>query len=177
MIPSSWKYGAMAFGVLLLLGIIGGGWLHYDGLVKANGVLQADVAKLQSAFDTQKLATEQAVVTTNRWAEASERAARTVEEMSQTQREAAMELRRLNDVFASHNLGSLGSAKPVLVERAVNRGTADAISLLQRSTDPGGSSEARSSVAPASRTVAAPRPGAPAARPVESDYIGKDPGG
>lgn len=68
------------------------------------------------------------------------------------QNQAAEEAKQLKETLSSHDLSALSSAKPGLIERRINRGTADAFRLLELATQP-------QSESPAS--LASPRAGKP----------------
>lgn len=73
-----------------------------------------------------------------RWAQAYEQALALAKETQEVQQEATAQMRKLNDVLSRHNLHALALAKPGLIERRVNDGTADIFSLFERATTPGG---------------------------------------
>ena len=54
--------------------------------------------------------------------------------LTQVQREANAESRRLNDIFGQHDLRALAVARPGLIENRINAGTLDAYGMLERIT-------------------------------------------
>lgn len=89
---------------------------------------------LETALQMQEQAVMQARRNAADWADAYKGLLEKFEELKELQREATQETRRLNDIFSKHDLGALALAKPGLVERRINAGTADVLSVLERAT-------------------------------------------
>ena len=79
----------------------------------------------------QKQATEAAVEAVAAWKESADELNRRIDEMAKVQLEATAQTRKLNDLFAKHDLQALAAAKPGLVERRVNAGTAAVLRMLE----------------------------------------------
>ena len=114
---------AMGMGMALLV-LAGTFYWYYESsqkeikqLVANNATLEANVATLEGSIKTQnetivRLETTRATDQT-----------RMLELSSQSQ-EARNEVNRLRNIFSRHNLNRLSLAKPGLIERIINRGTA-----------------------------------------------------
>jgi hypothetical protein len=107
-----WAFAALSLGSMILLG-----YRHYSGMVRQGQEQAARVAELEVA-----LAVEQEAVRTLQ-AQAEELQA-DLKEQGRVAQRASAEARRLNAIFAEHDLTRLALAKPGLVERRVNDGTA-----------------------------------------------------
>lgn len=129
-----WLIGLLAAG---LASIIGLAYFHYTGLVADRARLEANQATLTLTLARSQEATAAAVEAVGEWKAASERMAQELARLAAVQAEARAEARRLNDLFSRHNLEELARAKPGLVERRVNAGTARALRLLECATGGG----------------------------------------
>jgi len=68
------------------------------------------------------------------WKESLEGFQDTISQLSEVQRDANSETRRLNDIFGKHDLRALAEAKPGLIETRINAGTLNAFSVLESVT-------------------------------------------
>lgn len=160
---------------LAIVGTITAAALVYRGVLNENARLNARVAEDAVALQAQKAATDYAVRTVGEWADAAKKQQALLDEYSRTQQDAVATMRRLNDVLAKHDLRALAAAKPSLVERRVNDGSAAALRLLRDATDvgrpqalgpsaPGPSGPASAGTGPAAAAPLAGGDAAPAAR-------------
>lgn len=118
--------------VIALIPVGLGLWWYVNGLQKALEISRANEAKLQQAVATNE---------------------ETIQVLQRDFKLATEQLQKVNDEFAAirkqnenligklerHDLGLLGEAKPVLVERIINRATVKAnrcIEILSGSVDP-----------------------------------------
>lgn len=122
---------AIALAGLAIVTILGLGYWHYTSLLRDIEVLRANEAVLKTAVETQTEAFEQATDALDDWRRAQEQLVQRVERMQAVAEAARDETRRLNDLFANHDLGSLAQARPGLVERRLNDGTAAALRMLE----------------------------------------------
>lgn len=106
-------------------------YMHYNNLVNQVVTLKADSATYKSAISTQKDTIKAATDTIAEWKTSQAELQAKVKEMTQVAQDAQAETRRLNDVFAKHDLEKLSIAKPELVEDAVNAGTSRVGKLLE----------------------------------------------
>lgn len=104
---------------IMMLALCGAGWMYYQDTQERIAILNENNAKLETAVAT----SEAAVASLQRDFQ------RANEELSRVNLEFA-NIRAQNDVLANklakHDLAVLGSNKPELVERLVNRGTINA---------------------------------------------------
>ncbi len=123
---------------MALLGVlvtaIAGAYIHYsivkgerDDAIAAVGALQ-----VETQIQDQTIATlEQGI---DAWVAHSEALRQTNEAMANAQVAATAEQRRLNDVLSKHDLSALSVAKPGLLERRINSGTADVLRMFECSS-------------------------------------------
>lgn len=121
-------YGIAALAVASIIGL---GYSHYTGLIEDNATLRENNVTLQVAVKGQQAAVTAAARAVEEWKESADRLGKVISEMTETQRSATVQTRRLNDVFAKHDLEALALAKPGLIERRVNSGSAAARRLLE----------------------------------------------
>jgi|GEM_PF-2526445 len=121
----------IALAALGLITIIGLGYWHYTSLLRDVQVLRANEQVLRAAVSEQARAIERAASAIDDWSRAQEQLVQRVERMQAVAEAARDETRRLNDLFANHDLGSLAAARPGLVERRLSDGTAAALRLLE----------------------------------------------
>lgn len=135
-IVSKLGFRGIAIGLLTLT--IGGtlllGYRHYTGLLDTVSTLRTNNAQLQDAYETQKQTIGQMDEAITDWQQAQNSLKARVEELSVVAQEAKTEARQLDALFAEHDLGRLAREKPGLIERRVNRGTRDSLSLLECAT-------------------------------------------
>lgn len=112
--------------LLLLLG-----YRHYTGLLETVSVLESNSVRYEVALGVQGGTIDAQERVIGEWQESQDRLLGTIEEMGRTQQDASTEIRRLNDVFAGHDLEALARARPGLIERRINSGTAAAWRMLE----------------------------------------------
>lgn len=128
----------LGLAALAIVSAVGAFYIHYQGLVRDNATLTANNAQLTSALETQKKANEAAVARIGEFAVVLDRQRETMEEFAKMTEEASRTIRRINDVFASHDFQNLLNKKPGLIVRRVNSGTADTLRMFECATYPGG---------------------------------------
>lgn len=128
----------LGLAALAIVSAVGGFYMLYQGLVRDNATLTANNAQLTSALDQQKRANEAAVARIGEFAQALDRQRETMEAFAKMTEEASRTIRRINDVFSSHDFQNLLNKKPGLIVRRVNSGTADTLRMLECATYPGG---------------------------------------
>ena len=116
---------------LFIVSIVAAGYWHYTSLVAQVATLTADNTTLKSAVKTQAETIKEAQGAIGEWKEAQAELQRRFEELQRVAEAAGSETRRLNELFAQHNLGQLGRAKPALVQRRLNSGTDAARRMLE----------------------------------------------
>ena len=104
---------------IMMLALCGAGWMYYKDTQERMAILHENNAKLETA-----VATSEAAVASLQadFKKASEELNRVNQEFAAIRRQNNV----LSDKLAKHDLAVLGSSKPGLVERLVNRGTINA---------------------------------------------------
>ena len=129
-----WQISA-ALGVALV--VIGGAFkMYYD---KSQAEKEAMATQLQQSMDNQQRL-ENAIATQNEQIEkalAEQKASQErIQNLTVANNEANEKVEELRNKFARHDLDMLSIRKPGLVERVVNRGTAQVFADLETLTDP-----------------------------------------
>ena len=110
--------------------------MHYD---KSQAEKEAMATQLQQAMDNQQRL-ENAIATQNEQIEkalAAQKASQErIQNLTVANNEANEKVEELRNKFARHDLDMLSIRKPGLVERVVNRGTAQVFADLETLTDP-----------------------------------------
>ena len=136
--------GSQALGKIKMLAIAAAGaavlttiglllWQNHS-LRNDNKILAANNGMLEVAIDQQRETVDRAVEITEEWETHLIDFQRQLDELARVQRAATAETRRLNDVFAKHDLERLSLAKPGLVERVINDGTDRIFGLFEYET-------------------------------------------
>lgn len=128
LIPGGWKIALLG---LLVAAAAGFYWYHTVVVDQRDAAL----ATVEAQRGTISLLEKE----NERWAKAYEQALQVAQEAQTVQKEASTQIRKLNDVLSRHNLHALALAKPGLIERRINSGTADVFSMFERATRPGAS--------------------------------------
>lgn len=126
----SFKLIGLGLAALFIGAVVFAGYRYVTNLQQAVTVLTANNGRLQLAVDTQSGVITQlgrSIIDRDARAEAFQRQ---LEELAEGQQRNRDELDRVNSTFAKHDLEKLADAKPQLVENRINRGTRDAIRLL-----------------------------------------------
>lgn len=128
--PSGLKMALLA---ALAVAIAGAYW-HYTTVKGERDAALAQVGALQVAHETQKatIATLEGAV--DQWKEQAEKFQATLDALADAQVEANSQARKLNDVLGKHDLERLSEAKPALIERRINSGTADVFRMFESAT-------------------------------------------
>ena len=93
--------------------------------------LVQEKAVIETALTVQKGATQAAMTAVDAWKSSAETLQKSLDAMTENQKLANKEKERLNDIFAKHNLETLAKAKPNLVARRVNAGSASMLRMLE----------------------------------------------
>lgn len=120
-----------AFGVATIGSIIGLGYRHYVGLVDQVGQLESEKAQLETSLAVQDATIADQREALLRWLDEAEAQEKRLGELQAVAQSATEEARRLNDIFAEHDLTRLTLARPGLIERRINSGTADIGRVLE----------------------------------------------
>lgn len=129
-----WKaIGAFAAVAGVCLGVFLA-YRHYTGLVEDNKTLTINNVTLTRSIEDQRLTIERQAEAIEDWSEALADFQRVASELQRAADAARAETRRLNGVFARHDLEALALAKPGLVEGRINAGTDDVLRMLECAT-------------------------------------------
>lgn len=120
-----------ATAVITLVGLL---YWQNKSLTSDLATSQANVATAQLALQEQGKAVVAATENAEQWRKAMAGMQKRMEELANVQRKATAETRRLNNIFARHDLTALAVAKPGLIERRVNSGADSVRRVLQRVT-------------------------------------------
>lgn len=119
----------LAAGVLLTA--VAGAYWHYTSVKNERNAALAQVGALNVANLVQEdtISTLEGAVLD--WQIQAAQFQVTLSAMALAQTEANSQVRRLNNVLSKHDLERLSLAKPGLIERRINRGTADILSVFE----------------------------------------------
>lgn len=117
---------AAAIGLIITLS-----FKHYTGLLEDVETLTASNAQLQVAIEIEKSTSAAKDSALLDWQMAAEQSQLENEQLAIRAKAASAEVRRLNAIFAEHDLTRLTLAKPGLIERRINSGTARIGRLLE----------------------------------------------
>lgn len=119
----------------ILMTAIGGFYWHYtvvkgerDTALMAVGALEVAAAVNSATIKDQEKAIDE-------WAVAQVRMQATLDAMAQAQVDANETAKELNDVLGKHDLHALSLGRPGMVERRINRGTANVLRLFESESD------------------------------------------
>jgi len=131
MIPISPKFIIAGVATLVIGLIITLSYKHYTGLIETINELTEVNAQLAFGLEIEQqtsLAKDEAL---SKWQKAAEENKLIMEKLSSVAQQATAENRRLNGIFAEHDLTRLALAKPKLIENRINNGTANAGRMLE----------------------------------------------
>lgn len=131
MIPIPSKLVVAGVATLALGLIITLGYRHYTGMQARIVELEASNSALQVALEVEQATSAAKDDALLEWQIAAEEARIEAEHQAAVARQATAETRRLNAIFAEHDLTRLALAKPGLIERRINSGTADIFRMLE----------------------------------------------
>jgi hypothetical protein len=130
-----WQLSA-GLGLALALSL-GGFKMYYD---KSEAQKEALVTQIKQAADNQKLL-EATIADQNtqldQQREKQQAVLLKIEQLTKDHQNAMKEVDSIRKKFARHNLNVLTLRKPKLIEKIINRGTAEVLNDLEAYTDPG----------------------------------------
>lgn len=107
---------------------------HYTTVKGERDAAIAEVGSLRAAIEVQDATIDAQNDAITLWKEQAAAFQVSLRDMAETQAEANATARRLNDVLSRHDLHALSLAKPGLIERRINSGTADVLSMFEQVT-------------------------------------------
>lgn len=128
------------FGYFKIAGVVGIitvcylGYNHYTGLIEANAALRENNANLETAIELEKQAFEAAQKSIEEHEQVINQFEADIEHLQVVIQDASRQTRRVNDVFASHDLTMLAYEKPGLIANRINAGTAQLLTALECAT-------------------------------------------
>jgi len=131
MIPIPSKLVVAGVATLALGLIITLAYRHYTGMQARIVELEASNSALQVALEVEQSTSAAKDSALLEWQIAAEEAQLQAEHLAAVAQQATAETRRLNAIFAEHDLTRLALAKPGLIERRINSGTASAFRMLE----------------------------------------------
>jgi uncharacterized coiled-coil protein SlyX len=139
LVPSGIKMALLA----ALVAAAGMFYWHYTSVKSERDAALAHVGALKVENQVQDATIDALEENIAEWEAAQERMQATLDALATAQAKATEQQRKLNDVLSKHDLGALSVAKPGLLERRINRGTADVFRMFECASggcpdDPGG---------------------------------------
>lgn len=119
----------LAAGVLLTA--VAGAYWHYTSVKNERNAALARVGALNVAHAVQEDTISTLEGAIDQWQAQATQFQAALNAMTEAQVEASSQTRRLNNVLSKHDLERLSLAKPGLIERRINRGTADILSVFE----------------------------------------------
>lgn len=135
------KHSKKIFIVIGILIVIAGVWFAvkmHERTVSKLAESEAARASQEVAHETTLASLENEREAASRWKASAEQYQRTLDEQKRMQAVASEEGRRIAQTLRDHDLDRLARAKPELLERTLNRGTARIIGLLNCSSTASG---------------------------------------
>jgi uncharacterized coiled-coil protein SlyX len=106
-----------------VLGIVTAGYLHYRGLTRDLEAAQSKATRLEVQVAVQDATIAEQSEALSDWRESAQKMQRSLQAMTETARTAGEETRRLNALFAEHDLGRIAARKPSALEALVDAGS------------------------------------------------------
>ena len=119
---------SLIFGGLLLVSVAGSAW-YIDYLNDQIAILKGNQIVLESEIQKQNDSID-------RFLEQQKESQNKLNDMALANQEAQREVNKLRSTFAKHDLDNLAINKPALVEKMINRGTAQVKDDLIKITNP-----------------------------------------
>lgn len=118
--------GAGIIGILLWIA-----WAQIGSLKRSVEVLEAENEALRAATLAQSAAIDTVV---SRWEDYQVKVSATVDHIQRTSNNAQKEVRKLERIFAKHDLDRIARRRPNTVERLLNSGTARSFRMFEQAT-------------------------------------------
>jgi len=132
--------GGAGLKVALVVGLavaVGGAYWHYTIVKGERDAALQQVGALTLSNAVQVTTIEDQTKAIAEWSVAQERMQATLDAMATNQVEANVTAKELNDVLSRHDLHALALAKPGLIERRINSGTADIFRMFESASGEG----------------------------------------
>lgn len=112
-----WRLIVMGLAAVAICATIGAAFHSYNKVVAQNAILSANVAKLETAVQTEKAANDAAKAAITRWKKAEAEARQRAEELAKGDEAARRDARRVDEFFATRSLLAEMLAHPDAVGR------------------------------------------------------------
>lgn len=119
----------------VILSAVAGVYIYIQVLRSDLAEAQQAVGALQTAHAVQTETIDALEAQNHSWKLSFEAFQVTLSTMAENQKTANEHSRKLNDVLSRHDLTALSLAKPGLIERRINSGTAGILSLFESESD------------------------------------------
>lgn len=116
------------------VGVIGLAYWQYTVMKTDLETSRANVAKMEVAKLIQDDTIAAQLEALAKWEVSFTELQETAMELQEVRLNATSESRRLNEIFAKHDMEALSASKPDALERLVNRGTRDVFRMFERET-------------------------------------------
>lgn len=113
---------------------VGGFYLHYQNIVNERDEALQQVGALTAQNAIQAATIMQLEEVNDEWVVKFDNFQETLARMADNQVKSNEHAKRLNDVLSRHDLTALSMAKPGLIQRRINRGTAGVLGLFESET-------------------------------------------
>jgi len=133
-IRKNWKLVLMGLAAAAVTLVIFLAYKNYTDLQDRVAVLTADNITLTGAVETQGKTIDAQQSAIGEWSASQDELVARFDELQQVAMQANNEVRRLNGIFARHDLTTLARERPGLIERRINSGTDAANRLLECAT-------------------------------------------
>ncbi len=116
------------------VGAIGLAYWQYTVMKSDLETSRANVAKLEVAKLVQDDTIASQLEALAKWEVSFTKLQETAMELQEVRLNATSESRRLNDIFAKHDMEALSASKPDTLERLINRGSNNVFRMFERET-------------------------------------------
>lgn len=132
-LPGGFKLAILGALAALLMAAV----LYHLHVVGERNEALAQVGAYQTAHETQKATISALEKALAEWEANAAEFKQTLENLVEAQKEANAHARKLDKVLSRHDLDTLAKAKPGLIERRINSGTADVFRMFESATGGG----------------------------------------
>lgn len=120
--------------LVIILGILVGGYVHYSRLVDELDELNAIQAHQVDDINNKKALIAAQQLSLEAWKGEVKAQEKATKDMASIAQKAVKQKDELNELFSKHNFEELALRKPGLIENIINRGTVDAYRMLECSS-------------------------------------------
>lgn len=114
---------------------IGAAYWHYTVVKGERDAALIQIGAFQVVTENQRTTIRDQEAAIDQWAEAQARMQKTLDDLAVAQVKANTTARKLNNVLSKHDLHALSLAKPGLIQRRINSGTANIFGMFESETN------------------------------------------